>query len=117
MTSLRSACAGLICVGVLGAAGLQPGQLPASWLGPSNCVTASDWQVAEYNEDFYILRESGCINYEKPFLYLIFGKDKALLEDTGAGPVQTASFVMGLIGKRAKAKQTAPLPLIVIHSH
>ena len=38
-----------------------------------------DWQVHEYNADFYILRESGCTNYEKPFLYLIFGKDKALL--------------------------------------
>jgi len=99
-------------------AGLQPGKLPAKWMtGGPNCVTVPDWQVHEYNEDFYILRESGCIHYEKPFLYLIFGEDKALLEDTGAGEVQTAPFVMGLIEKWAKKKNRAPVPLIVIHSH
>jgi len=32
-----------------------------------------DWQVHEYNADFYIIRESGCTHYEKPFIYLIFG--------------------------------------------
>ena len=99
-------------------AGLQPGTLSSSWLtGGPNCVTVPDWQVHEYNEDFYILRESGCINYEKPFLYLIFGQDKALLEDTGAGSVQTAPFVMDLLAKWAKKKNRAPVSLIVIHSH
>jgi len=76
-----------------------------------------DWQVHEYNSDFYILRESGCINYEKPFLYLIFGERFALLEDTGAGEVQTAPFVMGLLEKWAKQKKHTPVSLIVIHSH
>jgi glyoxylase-like metal-dependent hydrolase (beta-lactamase superfamily II) len=76
-----------------------------------------DWQVHEYNQDFYILRESGCINYEKPFLYLIFGDQKALLEDTGAGDVQTAPFVSELLAKWAKQRKHAPVSLIVIHSH
>ncbi len=99
-------------------AGLQPGSLDATWkTGGPNCVTVPDWQVHEYNEDFYILRESGCIDYEKPFLYLIFGQDKALLEDTGAGEVQTAPFVMELLAKWAKKKNHAPVSLIVIHSH
>lgn len=80
-------------------------------------MTVPDWQVQEYNPDFYILRESGCINYEKPFLYLIFGEQHALLEDTGAGTVQTAPFVMGLLDKWAKEKKHAPVSLIVIHSH
>jgi glyoxylase-like metal-dependent hydrolase (beta-lactamase superfamily II) len=97
---------------------LQPGILPAHWLtGGPNCVTVPNWQIHEYNEDFYILRESGCIHYEKPFLYLIFGQDKALLEDTGAGQVQTAPFVMELVAKWAKRKNRAPVPLLVIHSH
>ena len=100
--------------------GLQPGVLSASWTtGGPNCATVPDWQIHEYNEDFYILRESGCTNYEKPFLYLIFGQDKAILEDTGAGAgVQTAPFVMDLVAKWSKKKgRAAPLPLIVIHSH
>jgi hydroxyacylglutathione hydrolase len=99
-------------------AGLQPGALPSTWTtGGPNCVTVPDWQVHEYNEDFYILRESGCIHYEKPFLYLIFGQQKALLEDTGAGEVRTAPFVMDLLAKWAKRKNHAPVSLIVIHSH
>src|ERR1700691_2891176 len=72
-------------------AGLEPGQLAASWLsGGPNCVTVPDRQEHEYNDNFNIVRESGCINYEKPFLRLIFGDRKALLEDTGAGQVQKA---------------------------
>jgi len=99
-------------------AGLEPGQLPAAWLtGGPNCVSVPDWQVHEYNDNFYILRESGCINYEKPFLYLIFGDKQALLEDTGAGQVQTAPFVMGLLEKWAKKTNHAPVQLIVTHSH
>ena len=99
-------------------AGLQPGTLPGGWqTGGPNCLTVPDWQVHEYNDDFYILRESGCIHFEKPFLFLIFGQDKALLEDTGAGEVQTAPFVMNLLAKWAKRKKHAPVPLIVIHSH
>jgi glyoxylase-like metal-dependent hydrolase (beta-lactamase superfamily II) len=97
---------------------LTPGTLPASFRsGGPNCLTVPDWQVHAYNEDFYILRESGCINYEKPFLYLIFGNGFALLEDTGAGKVDTAAEVTSLIEKWAKLKKRAPVPLIVIHSH
>ena len=98
--------------------GLEQGTLPALWLsGGPNCVSVPDWQVHEYNDDFYILRESGCIHFEKPFLYLIFGDKQALLEDTGAGEVQTAPFVMSLMAKWAKKKNHEPVSLIVIHSH
>src|SRR6266705_2955839 len=86
-------------------AGLKPGTLAEPWLtGGPNCLAIPDWQVHEYNEDFYILRESGCINAEKPFLYLIFGENKALLEDTGVAydtpdhaVVPTAPVVMDLL--------------------
>jgi hydroxyacylglutathione hydrolase len=105
-------------VAIAGGADLKSGTLPNRWLtGGPNCATVPDWQVHEYNQEFYILRESGCINYEKPFLYLIFGEQKALLEDTGAGDVQTAPFVMTLLAKWAKQTNHAPVSLIVIHSH
>lgn len=94
------------------------GTLPAKWLpaGP-NCLEVPDWQVHQYNPTFYILRESGCTNYEKPFLYLIFGKDRALLVDTGAGPVDTAAFTQKLIAKWLKVNQRPAIPLTVVHSH
>src|SRR5215472_3775413 len=98
--------------------GLEPGTLPALWLtGGPTCVSVPDWQVHEYNDDFYILRESGCTHYEKPFLYLIFGERKALLEDTGAGEVQTAPLVMSLLQQWAQKKNRAAPSCIVIHSH
>src|SRR4029077_5048898 len=105
-------------------AGLQPGALPSTWTtGGPNCVTVPDWQVHEYNEDFYILRESGCVHYEKPFLYLIFGDKKALLEDTGVASaadksvIPTAPVIMDLMAKWAKRKNHGPVSLVVIHSH
>jgi hydroxyacylglutathione hydrolase len=108
--------------------GLQPGTLPTGWrTGGPNCVTIPDWQVKEYNEDFYILRESGCINPEKPFLFLIFGEDKALLEDTGVAMlmpdftrgtvIPTAPIIMDLMSKWAARKKHKPVSLVVIHSH
>jgi YVTN family beta-propeller protein len=98
---------------------LEPGVLPKAWAvsGP-NCGEAAAFQVHEYNPNFFILRQSGCIHYEKPFLYLIFGRDKALLEDTGAGPIDSASVVNDLMARWAKRNgRTGPVPLIVVHSH
>lgn len=98
---------------------VQTGKLPSSWNTPAaaDCVTAPNWLIHEYNEDFYILRESGCTNYEKPFLYLLFGKERVLLEDTGAGQPDTARVVSELIAKWAKQRNRAPVPLTVVHSH
>src|SRR5436189_4071858 len=103
---------------------LQPGTLKHTWLtGGPNCLEVPDWQVHEYNEDFYILRESGCINAEKPFLFLMFGDNKALLEDTGVASatdksvIPTASVITDLMAKWAKRKNHAPVSLVVIHSH
>lgn len=109
-------------------AGLAPGDLDQSWrTGGPNCVTVPDWQVHEYNEDFYILRESGCVDAEKPFLYLIFGDNQALLEDTGVArrmpdgkrgdAIPTAPVVQDIMARWAARRHHAPVSLIVIHSH
>jgi glyoxylase-like metal-dependent hydrolase (beta-lactamase superfamily II) len=108
-------------------AGLIAGDLSEPWrTGGPNCVTVPDWQVHEYNEDFYILRESGCVDAEKPFLYLIFGDKAALLEDTGvarrppgapAQAIPTAPIIQDLMAKWAARKHHAPVSLVVIHSH
>jgi glyoxylase-like metal-dependent hydrolase (beta-lactamase superfamily II) len=99
---------------------IETGVLPAVWItGGPNCLEVPDWQIHEYNPTFYILRESGCTNYEKPFLYLIFGSDRALLVDTGAGAaVDTAATVQKLIARWQKRNQhPAVVPLVVTHSH
>jgi hydroxyacylglutathione hydrolase len=97
---------------------VEPGTLPLTWqTGGPNCMELPDWQIHEYNQDFYILRESGCTYYEKPFLYLIFGKTRALLVDTGAGPAQTRSIVDLVIKRWLERNSRDSIPLVVAHSH
>jgi hypothetical protein len=36
-----------------------------------------DWDVHEIDRDLYILRQSPCASYEKPFVFLLFGDDRA----------------------------------------
>lgn len=98
--------------------GVRSGSLPKEWrTGGPNCLEMPGWQIHEYNPDLYILRESGCINYEKPFLYLLFGNDQCFLIDTGAGETDVAHVVSDLIDKWAARNHRAAPPLIVGHSH
>ena len=76
-----------------------------------------DWQVHEYNADFYIIRESGCTHYEKPFIYLIFGKDRAMLIDTGAGENDIGRFSQTVLKKWLLRRKRESMPLLVTHSH
>ena len=98
---------------------LELGTLPDRWrTGGPDCTDMPRWQVHEYNPDFYILRQSGCIHYEKPFLYLIFGEERALLEDTGAGDADTAVVVLPLLERWSERNgRESPIPLTVVHSH
>ncbi|MBV8903562.1 MAG: MBL fold metallo-hydrolase [Acidobacteriia bacterium] len=85
--------------------------------GGPDCSKAPKWQVHAYNPDLYILRESGCTNYEKPLLYLFFGKDRALLQDTGAGETNVAEIVNQTIAEWSRRKGRRSIPLVVAHSH
>ena len=98
--------------------GVRTGGLPRSWQvsGPQ-CPPNPQFQVHEYNLDLYILRESGCSNYEKPFLYLLFGKEKAFLLDTGAGKTDVAQVVKGQIDQWQGRNGRQNIPLIVAHTH
>jgi glyoxylase-like metal-dependent hydrolase (beta-lactamase superfamily II) len=99
-------------------AGVQPGALPDDWIvGGPKCMEVPEFQVHEYNEDFYILRQSGCSHYEKPFLYLIFGDEKAILFDTGAGVAEVFRAVNETVAKWLKRKGRDSIPLEVVHTH
>ena len=77
---------------------LEPGALRDSWYaGDANRAGSPPFPVHAYNESFYILRQAACTNYEKPFLYLVFGNERALLLDTGAGNVDVATPVDTLL--------------------
>jgi hydroxyacylglutathione hydrolase len=76
-----------------------------------------EWQVHEYNPNFYILRQSPCTDFEKPFIYLLFGKDKALLMDTGSRNGNLAPTLLRTIKNWLSRNGRSNIPLIVVHSH
>src|SRR5258706_725304 len=96
----------------------EPGALPARWpTGGPHCTEMQEFYIQEYNPTFFILRQSGCSDYEKPFLYLIFGSERALLWDTGSRNARVRESVDRLIDRWLKANQRTSIPLVVIHSH
>ena len=98
--------------------GFRPGVLPDRWpAGAARCAGVPEFHVHRYNENFYIIRQSGCSNYEKPFLYLLFGRTRALLIDTGAGRTEVGERIRKLVSKWRIRHHLRSIQLIVAHSH
>jgi hydroxyacylglutathione hydrolase len=103
--------------------GISQALAQVKWIsGSADCATQLDppIQVLVLDADTFVLRQNPCIHFEAPFLYLLFGKDQALLLDTGATasaaefPVRQA--VDRIIQERAGANGRAPR-LVIAHSH
>lgn len=93
------------------------GSYPVAWIsGGPDCGIEPDIQVHQLNDDTYILRQSLCTSGEAPFLYLLFGEDKALLEDTGDGGIDVLSAVDAIVAER-EAALGHDIELIVVNSH
>ena len=98
---------------------LVPGTMDLHWNeGSKDCIKNPQppLQVHRYNADTFILRESLCATYEAPFIYLLIGKTKALLIDTGAVAdakvMPLAETVISLLSNGGSR-----LPLMVVHTH
>ena len=78
-------------------------------------------QVHYYDEHTVILRQSKSVSYEAPFLYLLFGNDRALLLDTGAtadpGRFPLRETVDGLITGWLDQHSRKGYELVVAHTH
>ncbi len=100
------------------AAAFQAGALPERWLtGGPRCMEMPEWQVHEYNPTLYILRQSGCTDFEKPFLYLLFGTDRALLLDTGSRQGNLAPTLQRTVHRWLTRMGRTSIPLLVLHTH
>ncbi len=94
------------------------GVLPAHWDSEgAKCMEIPEWQVHEYNPTTFLLRQSGCTDFEKPFIYLLFGNDKALLMDTGSRHGDLAPTLQRTVRMWLQRNSRTSIPLIVVHSH
>jgi len=97
---------------------IELGSLPKRWpTGGPKCMEMPEWHIHEYNPNLYILRQSGCTDYEKPFVFLIFGKQSALLLDTGSHHGNLAPTLLQTVKKWLNRNQRESIPLSVVHSH
>ncbi len=89
-----------------------------SWYaGGAVCAGRPAFQIREYRPGFFVLRQPACTNYEKPFLYLVVGRTRALLLDTGAGGIAVAEPIDSVLNAWRAAHGGAPRELVVAHSH
>jgi hydroxyacylglutathione hydrolase len=96
---------------------VEGGTLPTSWVTGASCPETPAIRIHEYNPDFFVLRQSGCTNFEKPFLYLLFGERNAMLVDTGAPTVDVAGAVGDVIERWSARHGGRSVSLVVVHSH
>lgn len=69
------------------------------------------------DENTFVIRQSVKTNFEAPFLYLIFGNDRALLLDSGAGGFKIRPTIDRLIAEWQVRNGGRPIKLVVAHSH
>jgi hydroxyacylglutathione hydrolase len=94
----------------------HPSLFPEKWIDgtlPDEPVT----QVQALDADTFVIRQSIKTNFEAPFLYLLFGRDKALLVDTGAKDGRIRPTVDRLVSDWLAAHHRTSIPLVVAHSH
>lgn len=82
--------------------------------GSEDCATNSDPAIEVYahSPTSFILRQSACLSYEAPFMYVFIGADRALLVDTGATEDAAAFPLYESVRSLIGAKE-----LLVVHSH
>lgn len=109
---------GLALAACAAAAGPRAGRMPATWYaGGPTCDGRPAFRVHEYHPGFFVLRQPACTNYEKPFLYLLVGRSRALLLDTGAGGIAVAEPVDSILDAWRGTHGGTPRELVVAHSH
>jgi len=74
-------------------------------------------QVQRYDRDTFVIRQSVKTNFEAPFLYLLFGKDRVLLLDSGAGGLKIRPAVDAVIDQWLAEHHRKSIPLVVAHTH
>jgi hydroxyacylglutathione hydrolase len=100
----------------LGAARPAPHLFAERWIDGTSAAEPQT-QVQRVDADTYVIRQSVRTNFEAPFLYLLFGKDRAILFDSGAGGLKIRPVIDGLVAQWLAEHHRASIPLIVAHTH
>jgi glyoxylase-like metal-dependent hydrolase (beta-lactamase superfamily II) len=100
----------------LSAPALAAGLFHQPWIDAAH-GDEPEMQVQQVDPDTFVIRQSIKTNPEGPFLYLLFGTDKAFLYDTGAGGLKIKPTIDKVMADWLKARGKSSIPLVVAHSH
>ena len=87
------------------------------WIhGAPDCDGSTDppLQVVAVDDDTFVIRQSKCVNFEAPFLYLLLGSETALLHDTGATADGDEFPIRRTVDELIAGRS---LRIVVTHSH
>jgi glyoxylase-like metal-dependent hydrolase (beta-lactamase superfamily II) len=76
-----------------------------------------EMQVQRYDANTYVVRQSIRTNFEGPFIFLFFGKDRVLQIDTGASGLQIRPTIERVIADWLQGNGRKSIQLVVAHSH
>ncbi len=96
----------------------------AGWPSPKH-DPAPEIQVHAYGEHTVILRQNKSVHFEAPFLFLLFGNERALLLDSGATadpahfPLRATvdELIEGWLARHPRTPGSEPYGLVVAHTH
>ncbi|MES3084882.1 MBL fold metallo-hydrolase [Sphingomonas faeni] len=100
----------------VGATSNNVGPRFARWIDGTTS-TEPETQMQRIDDDSFVIRQSVITNFEAPFLYLLFGTDRALLIDSGAGGLKIRPTVDRVIAEWRRRHRNRPIRLVVAHSH
>jgi len=117
LAMLRRALVSVAAIILSGAGAEAPKPLEfAHWID-GTATSEPETQVQVIDGDTFVIRQSVKTNFEAPFLYLLFGQDRALLLDTGAGGLKIRPPIERLIGEWGAKHGNRAIHLIIAHSH
>lgn len=108
----------LLCDSPAGSAptGMVPGLFPEPWID-GTLAQEPETQVQALDGNTFVIRQSIKTNFEAPLLYLLFGRDKALVVDTGAQDGRIRPVIDRLVAQWSMVNGRTKIPLVVAHSH
>lgn len=102
----------------------QVGAAPQHGIGPGfthwidgTMASEPETQVQPIDADTFVIRQSVKTNFEAPFLYLLFGRERALLIDSGAGGLKIRPTIDRLFADWQARHGGRAIHLVVAHSH
>ncbi|HEY6123196.1 MAG TPA: MBL fold metallo-hydrolase [Steroidobacteraceae bacterium] len=88
--------------------------------GAADCSASKSNEVIEahhYSSDTHVIRQNPCVDYEANLIYLLVGKERSLLVDTGAVDGPNAGRTAFVVENMLQTDGADQRPLLVVHTH